>query len=204
MKQLITIIAAAFLLTACAQPSQNRYGYQDVGQASVVEFGTVIAERTVEITGQNTGVGATAGALGGGIVGASIGHGTGSLGTMLAGALIAGVAGDMAEQAISDHYGVEYTITTKHGQTVTITQNVVEGEQHIHVGDRVIIQQSGTYCRVLPASNMPTKIKAPEGCEGRGLASFPDDPRFRTALLNGLHDTCVCHRSNRGSGIHNC
>jgi outer membrane lipoprotein SlyB len=162
MKKIITLVTAACLLSACQQPGMNRYGYQDVGHAAVVEFGTVIASRAVEITGQNSGVGATAGALGGGIAGSTIGHGAGSLGAMLAGALIAGVAGNMAEQAISDHYGVEYTITTKHGQTVTIVQNVVEGEPHIHVGDRVMIQQSGMYMRVLPASDMPTKIKRPK------------------------------------------
>lgn len=161
MKRLIALLLLASL-TACAHPGQNRYGYQDVGQASVVEFGTVVSERPVEITGQNTGLGATAGAASGALGGAYIGRGGGSLGAMLAGAVIAGVAGHMAEQAIADHKGIEYIVTLESDKTVTIVQNYVEGEPSIKVGQRVMVQTSGMYQRVLPADNLPTKIKRPK------------------------------------------
>src|SRR4051812_48243732 len=39
------VIVTALSLTACAQPGQNRYGWQDVGHATEVEFGRVVAMR---------------------------------------------------------------------------------------------------------------------------------------------------------------
>jgi outer membrane lipoprotein SlyB len=163
--KLTACIVLATLLTGCTHPGQSRYGYQDVGQAAVVEFGTVLSLRPVDITGQNTGVGATAGAVSGAIGGSYIGNGGGSLAGMLAGALVAGVAGHMAEQAISDHSGIEYTIETNHGKTITIVQNYVQGDPSIKTGQRVMIQTSGSYQRVLPAEHMPTKVKRPKKIE---------------------------------------
>jgi outer membrane lipoprotein SlyB len=161
-KRLTACLLLATLLTGCNQAGQNRYGYQDVGRNSVVKFGTVISMREVEITGQNTGIGATAGAAGGAIGGAYVGSGGGSLGAMIAGALIAGVAGHIAEQAISDHRGIEYTITEEDGQTVTIVQNLNKDETPIKQGQRVMVQSSGNYQRVLSAEALPTKIKRPK------------------------------------------
>lgn len=165
MKKSLACLLSLTMLTGCNHPSQNRYGYQDVGQATVVEFGTVISERPVDITGQNTGIGATTGALGGAIGGSYIGNGGGSLAGMLAGAVIAGVAGHMAEQAISDHTGIEYVITTTKGVTLTIVQNYVAGDPSIKPGQRVMIQTSGMYQRVLPADKLPEKIKRPKRIE---------------------------------------
>lgn len=150
-------------LSACHQPGQTRYGYQDVGQASAVHFGTVLSWRMVHITGQNTGTGAIAGAAGGALGGSYIGSGGGSLGGLLAGALIAGVAGHMAEQAISDHSGIEYVITLEKGDTITMVQNFVEGDPEIKTGQRVMVQVSGSYQRVLPADALPEKVKRPKG-----------------------------------------
>ena len=162
MKKITSACLVLALLSGCTHPGQNRYDYQDVGQASTVQFGTVVSEHSVEITGQNTGVGATAGALGGALGGSYIGSGGGSLAGMLAGAVIAGVAGHMAEQAISDHSGIEYVITTEKGETVTLVQNYVQGDPSIKVGQRVMVQTSGSYQRVLPADNLPTSIKRPK------------------------------------------
>jgi outer membrane lipoprotein SlyB len=161
MKTIISTCLALALLTGCTQPGQSRYGYQDVGQSTTVVFGTVISEREVDITGQNTGVGATAGALGGALGGSYIGNGGGSLAGMLAGAVIAGVAGHMAEQAVSDHRGIEYVITIEKGETITIVQNLNSDEQPITPGHRCMVQNSGMYQRVLPADNLPTSIKRP-------------------------------------------
>jgi outer membrane lipoprotein SlyB len=162
MKTIASTCLMLALLSGCTHPGQNRYGYQDVGQATTVIFGTVISERPIEITGQNTGVGATAGVLGGALGGSYIGHGGGSLAGMLAGAVIAGVAGHMAEQAISDHSGIEYVITTEKGQALTIVQNYVQGDPSIRRGQRVMVQTSGQYQRVLPADDLPTSIKRPK------------------------------------------
>ncbi len=150
------------LLTGCTQPGMNRYGYQDVGRGAVVTFGTVVSEREVDITGQTTGLGAGIGAAGGALGGSYIGRGGGSLAGLLAGAVIAGVAGHMAEQALADHKGIEYTVTEEDGQTVTIVQNKVDGEPPVRPGHRVMVQTSGMYQRVLPADDLPTRIKRPK------------------------------------------
>ncbi len=162
-KQLAASILTLTLLTGCAHPSQNNYGYQEVGQATTVEFGTVLSLRMVNVTGENTGLGAGVGAVGGGIAGASIGQGAGSLGAMLAGAVIAGVAGAAVEQGINDRTGIEYVITTEHGQTISIVQNFVKGDPDIKAGQRVMIQTSGMYQRILPASDLPQTVKRPKG-----------------------------------------
>jgi outer membrane lipoprotein SlyB len=161
-KQITACIVLATLLTGCNQPGQNRYGYQDVGRNTEVEFGTVIKSREVDITGQNTGLGATAGAAGGALGGAYIGHGGGTLGAMLATAIIGGVAGHIAEQAIADHKGIEYVVTEANGKTVTIVQNKVDGDELMRKGTRVMIQTSGQYQRVLPADDLPTEVKRPK------------------------------------------
>src|SRR4051794_39249430 len=98
-------LAATLVLASCAQPGQNRYGFQDVGRPTAVEFGTLIASREVEITGQNRGVGAMAGVTGGAIAGAGVGGGRGQLGAVLIGALVGGLAGHAVEQAVADHKG---------------------------------------------------------------------------------------------------
>lgn len=159
MKKTIAACLLLTTLTACQHPGQNRYGYQDVGKATKVVFGTVVSHRPVEITGKNTGTGALAGAAGGAIGGSYIGNGGGSLGAALAGALIAGIAGHMAEQAIQDRGGVEYVVTLENEETVTVTQNAEPALANIHDGDRVMVQTSGDYMRVLPAEKLPTKVK---------------------------------------------
>ena len=162
MKTITSACLVLALLTGCTQPGLSHYGYQDVGHATAVEFGTVISERTVDITGQNTGIGAMAGAAGGAIGGSYIGHGGGSLAGLVAGALLAGIAGNMAEQAIADHTGIEYVVTTAKGETVTMVQNFVKGDPSIKPGQRVMIQTSGNYARILPADDLPTSIKRPK------------------------------------------
>jgi outer membrane lipoprotein SlyB len=151
-----------FTLTGCQHPGQNTYGYQDVGQNAVVKFGTVIREREVDITGKNTGTGAGVGAVGGAVAGSFVGRGGGSLAGLLAGAVIGGVTGAVAEQAMADHKGIEYVITEEDGQTVTIVQNANKDEQPLKKGQRVMVQTSGTYQRVLPADDLPETIKRPK------------------------------------------
>src|SRR6185312_673212 len=98
----LTASLLALMLTACAQPGQNRYGYQDVGHATSVEFGRVVSERQVDITGKNTGIGAGAGLARGALAAASTGHGDGTLAGLLAGAIVAGIAGAAIAQPAAD------------------------------------------------------------------------------------------------------
>lgn len=152
-------LALLLALTACQHQGMDRYSYQDVGKPSQVVWGTVVSHRPVRIEGQNHGVGAVAGGLGGALGGAYVGNGGGQLAAMLVGAVAAGIAGQMAEQAVSDYDGIEYTITLSNSETITVTQTAEEANARIKDGDRVMIQSSGTYARVLPAEHLPAKVK---------------------------------------------
>jgi outer membrane lipoprotein SlyB len=92
-----------------------------------------------------------------------MGKGTGKGWTTGAG-LVAGLAaGALAEQAMADRDGLEYTITLETGNTIVVTQESKEGERVMAAGERVMVQTTGAYQRVLPANNLPTEIKRPAG-----------------------------------------
>ncbi len=151
MKPLHLLLLLPLLLSACTHPGQNRYGERDVGLNAVVAFGTVVSLRPVEIAGANTGTGALVGAMAGGYGGSQIGGGSGSLGAALAGIVIGAFAGQMAEQAARDRDGIEYVVRLESGVTVSIAQNVAADDVPIAAGQRVMVQTSGEYRRVLPA-----------------------------------------------------
>jgi len=141
-------------LTGCANlDGQNRYSVSDVGHSTAMEFGTVIAVREVEVTGENSGTGK--------VLGAGVGALAGSNDpvTMIAGAIIGGVAGHFAEQAVADNTGIEYTITKSDGKTMSIVQNQKKEDTVFAVGKRVMIQTSGHYQRVLSADHLPAEVK---------------------------------------------
>jgi outer membrane lipoprotein SlyB len=149
---------------ACAKgPSQNQYLEDEVGASRIVNFATVIQSRPVGITGKNTGTGALAGGAVGAGSGAYVGNGSGSVWAMAGGAVIGAVAGAAAEQAAKDRGGIEYVLTKENGKTITIVQELGENERVFKSGERVMIQTSGSYQRVLPAEQLPTSIARPKG-----------------------------------------
>lgn len=163
LKKLSSIVIVSMLLTGCSTPGQNVYDFSEAGQSTLVEFGTVIDKSPIEIKGPNTGVGAATGAVAGGAAGSQIGSGDGAIAGAIGGVIVGAVAGAVAEQAIQDKTGFAYTITTEKGKTITIPQYYHENEAVISKGDRVMVQTSGSYQRVLPANSLPTEIKRPKG-----------------------------------------
>ena len=167
MHKLMIPVAASICLvaslTGCATQGQSRYSFQDVGRASVVEFGTVVASRQVDIRGQNTGVGGVVGGTAGGLAMSNVGQGSGNVAAILGGVLVGAAIGAMAEQAASDRVGVEYTITLANGKTITIVQEQAAGDRVFSPSERVMVQANGTYQRVLPADHLPNQIARPQG-----------------------------------------
>jgi outer membrane lipoprotein SlyB len=161
MKRLIVVLLICLTLNACAYDSQNTYSWQDVGRETSVEFGRIVAAREVKIQGPNTGVGAGAGMAAGAGLGSTIGSGDGTIAGIVAGAVLGTIIGAAAEQQMQNRKGIEYTITKRSGKTVTIVQNIAKDDQPLRRGERVIIQTSGTYMRVLPAEQLPTSVKKP-------------------------------------------
>ncbi len=156
----ITLIASTLVVSGCATQGQNRYDHTEVGHTSAVEFGTIVAVRQVDITGQNTGVGAVVGGtVGGGILGGARGGPVSVVGGILVGA----VAGAIAEQAIANRLGLEYVILLRNGKPITIVQNQEPNDRVFQPGERVMVQASRSYQRVLPADNIPAQMDRPVG-----------------------------------------
>lgn len=161
----LIIAAALFLLAGCTFSTQSRYNYSEVGQIQVVEFGSVIAVRDIEIVGENSGAGGLLGGAGGAAAGAYSGKGFGSVAGGVAGAVAGGIVGSALEQAVRNRGGVEYTVVLRNGKALTVAQNVTPQDTVFKVGDRVMVQINGQYQRVLPAQNLPTQIEKPQGIE---------------------------------------
>ena len=163
MKKLFLILLISLLLISCDYATQTRYGYSEVGQVQVVQFGTVIAIRDIEIMGESSVGGAIAGGAAGAAVGGNIGGGTGTAVAVVAGAVVGATAGAALERAIRKRGGVEYTVVLENGKTITVAQNVSEKDVIHKNNDRVIVQINGQYQRVLPANSLPEEIKKPKG-----------------------------------------
>jgi outer membrane lipoprotein SlyB len=163
MKKILAVLALPVLLAACATPSQDVYDFSEAGQSTLVEFGTVLKVRDIEIKGGNSGGGALAGGLVGAGAGSAVGGGDGRAYTALGGAVIGAVAGGLAEQALKDKRGVEYTIVTEKGKIITIPQYTKKEEPIFGKGSRVMVQTSGSYQRVLKADDLPETVKRPKG-----------------------------------------
>jgi len=174
---LLCLFAFPFILSGCANNGQNRYSYSEVGHATLAVFGTVVSTRTVDINGKNTGTGAAVGAAAGGIAGSQFGNGGGNAAATLAGVIIGAAAGAMAEQALADRTGLEYVIALTNGKVLTIVQEQNKGDRVFNPGERVIVQASGQYQRVLPADNIPTQMNRPVGID------FVDPPAARRRRL---------------------
>ena len=161
----LSLLAAlcSVILVGCQHQNRDTYNYDEIGKSSAVSFGTILAVRKIKIIGKNTGGGAAVGGAAGAGAGAYVGSGSGKPWAIGAGALAGAVAGAAAEQAASNRQGVEYTIILESGVTLTIAQEAPANEPLLHKGQRVIVQNSGGYQRVLPADNLPTEVKRPKG-----------------------------------------
>ena len=157
------LICLCVAMTACQRPSQNAYRYDEVGKSSAVSFGTIVSSRGIDIIGKNTGAGMLAGGAAGGAAGSYIGSGSGT-GWAIAGGALAGAAlGALAEQSMADRSGLEYVVVLESGVTMTIVQEIGKGERMLAVGERVIVQNTSGYQRVLPAGHLPEQIQRPKG-----------------------------------------
>jgi outer membrane lipoprotein SlyB len=159
----LVLLTALVAVVGCEHPNRNTYSYSEVGKSSAVSFGTVLAVRDIDIIGRNTGAGSLVGAAAGGGAGSYAGAGSGTGWAVGAGIVAGAIAGGLAEQAMSDRKGVEYTLVLESGVTMTVAQELPKSETIIPIGTRVIVQNSGGYQRVLPATDLPTEVKRPQG-----------------------------------------
>jgi len=157
-------ILLVLLLSGCTRNlGQNHYNYQEAGQSTIMEYAVVVKAKEVDITGRNTGAGALAGGTAGGVAGYQVGNGNGQLAATLGGIVIGAVAGGMAEQAMADQKGYVYTVVTEDRKTKNVLQYQNKEDKVFRKGDKVMIETTGTYQRVLPADDLPDEIKRPKG-----------------------------------------
>ena len=129
-------------LGACNPPGSDTYSRADMGRVATVMKGKILSMRSVKISGTQSGLGAGAGALAGGVGASGIGNG-GRSNTVAAvgGAVVGGVAGAVAEEAVTKSTATEFIVQQESGQTVAIVQ---ENDEHLAVGDKVMILRQGT------------------------------------------------------------
>ncbi len=163
LRQVVLAVVVLATVSACAYPGQNRYYGYNVGYPMPVQFGTVVSSRQIEIKGTPTGLGAAAGGAAGGLGGAAIGAGLGSAFAALGLALVGLGVGALAEQAVTDQSGIEYTIALETGQVFSLVQNMNAGDTIIAPGHRVMVQYGRGYTRIVPADNIPTSMQRPQG-----------------------------------------
>jgi outer membrane lipoprotein SlyB len=152
----------AIFLSGCMTDSQNQYSAFDAGKQIEVEFGRIVLARQIRIQGKETGTGVLVGGAAGAGIGNAIAHGN-ARGTGALIGLAAGIIGGaIAEHELQNQKGIEYTITKRNGKTITIVQTIAADDVPLRRGQRVIIQKSGHYQRVLPADDLPDEVKKPK------------------------------------------
>ena len=158
------LLLVPLVLAGCARNvGQNQYNYNEVGRSVIIEYATIVKTKEVDITGRNTGTGAVLGGVAGGAAGAQVGGGDGQLAAAIGGVLIGAVVGGVAEQAMANQKGYEYTVVTEKKKTKTIVQYQNDQDRVFNPGDSVMVQTSGSYQRVLTADDLPEQIKRPKG-----------------------------------------
>ena len=159
----LLLLFIAFFVAGCDFAAQSRYKYSEVGQIQNAEFGTVIGVRDIDIIAESSSSGGIIGGVAGAVGGAHMGGGSGSLVTLVAGAVIGANAFSALEQAVRNRGGVEYIVILRNGKTITVAQNVAPKDIIHNLNDRVLVQINGEYHRVLPANKLPTEIERPKG-----------------------------------------
>ena len=135
----MTILLGALImgLSGCpASLSGSAYSRNQARTLQTVETGTVESVRQVFIEGTKTGLGGASGAALGGLAASNIGGGRGQVAATIGGALIGGVAGAAAEEAMTRQPGLVIIVPLDSGRTVAVTQ---AADEPFRPGERVRI-----------------------------------------------------------------
>jgi len=140
------IAASTLLLAGCpAGLGGKDYSRDQARTVQEVQMGLVESVREVNIEGTKSPVGAGAGAVVGGVAGSTVGGGTGRVITTTVGALLGGLGGAAAEEAVTRQRGLEITVKLDSGRMIAITQ---AADEEFRIGDRVRVLSGGGTTRV--------------------------------------------------------
>ena len=191
MRVLIIACLLAIPLAGCANKGVSDVSVVDSGQAYPVKFGTVLAQKPVNIR-SNGEAATTGGALLGGAGGAAFGrNGTAAL----AGALIGGIAGAIAHNAAETNNGIAYTIAFSDGTTQVINQLQAETDPVFQPGEAVMVQFGATRNLVTSAAHLPRSVAQPKQVRVEGAPAQNGKVGVRscqaTAMGNSVKGSCV-------------
>lgn len=148
MKSIYVLIPIVVALGGCASQTMTGGSYtaSQARQAQVVKRGTVVSLKAIQINGGASGVGGAGGAALGGIAGAGNGR-VGSnqqAASMVAGAILGGVAGHLADSAANTVDGQEITVQLPNGTEIAVAQEIDKKEGPFIIGEQVRVLTSPT------------------------------------------------------------
>lgn len=148
MKSVYMIFSVVAILSGCASQTMTGGAYtaSQARQAQVVKRGTIVSIKAIQINGGASGVGGAGGAALGGIAGAGNGR-VGSnqqAASMVAGAILGGVAGHLADSAANTVDGQELTVQLPNGAEIAVAQEIDKKEGAFVVGEQVRVLTSPT------------------------------------------------------------
>lgn len=145
--RILTILASAALLAACAGPPEtgNVYNSYQTMHAQSVRMGIVESVRNVAIANPESGVGTMTGAALGGLAGSEVGGGKGSVAAGIIGAVAGGIAGQHVERGSNARRGFEITVKLDSGEMLAVVQ---PADEMFRPNERVRLVSDGYMTRV--------------------------------------------------------
>jgi outer membrane lipoprotein SlyB len=145
--KLTVAIVAVLTLAACATGTQTSSSYTgaQTRQASLVKTGTVTYVKDIKIA-NSSGVGGAGGAALGGVAGSTNGRAGSSqqAGSTIAGALIGGIVGELADRKLNELDGQEIGVLLVSGVEISVAQEIDSKDGRLSVGDKVRVLTAAT------------------------------------------------------------
>lgn len=140
----LVAFAVVVVLSGCSRNiSSSNYSSDSVGEASMTYQGTIISMRKVTVQEgdklQDNMLGMGVGGVLGGVGGSMIGSGNGNTLATVGGALGGATLGALAQRALSEQEGIEYSVKLTNGQIMSVVQGA---DNALQVGQRVLVQVS--------------------------------------------------------------
>jgi len=146
-KFLVSAIVMLFLAACGIGNTNTTYNRAQIGRRGTTSVGRIVEMTQIDIAGTDSGVGTAAGALSGGIVGGALtasphhrrfspGRGAVNALGIIGGAVAGGVAGNLAERAITRDTAFEFLVERPDGSVISIVQT---NELGLREGDKVIM-----------------------------------------------------------------
>lgn len=146
---LLALLPLALTVNACTSNiGANQYATSSTGQVNRAMECTVLSVRQVVVQSDNN-AGMMVGGAAGGVAGTLLGgNDTTKILGGIGGAVVGGLAGDLAQEGLSKQAGYEYIVKTTNGNVMTVTQG---NDVLMTPGEKCFLLY-GKQARVIPAN----------------------------------------------------